>query len=120
MFLHKNGIVHANITPSNILITDEEEIKMKDWMVAQKDNLYYGCKKRSQITEEDDLMAIGLLIAQAATLRKFTKVFQEKDITQLFESLFDLYSKGFIFGLAILLKNKKEKYGHLLGCFNND
>lgn len=50
MFLHQNRIVHGEITPTNIVITDEEEIKLKDWMIEQKDNGYYGCKKRTEIT----------------------------------------------------------------------
>lgn len=45
-------------------------------MIEQKENVYYGCKKRKEITQEDDLMALGQIIAQAATLRKGVKVFK--------------------------------------------
>jgi len=50
MFLHNKGIVHGGISPAKIVITDQEEIKLKDWMVEQKDNLYYSCKQRKEIT----------------------------------------------------------------------
>ena len=56
VFLHRNGIVHGEVSPANIIITDEQEIKLKDWMVDQKENVYYGCKKRKEITQEDDFI----------------------------------------------------------------
>lgn len=62
MFLHKNGIVHGGITPAHIVITDEQEIKLKDWMIAQKDNIYYGCKKHESLTQEDDFVAMAKII----------------------------------------------------------
>ena len=120
MYLHKNDIVHGGITPANIIITDQEEVKMKDWMIDHKQNIYYGCKKRKEITRDDDLIALGQIITQAATLRKGIKICQDKDITQVLETLVERYSKGFIFGLAILLKKNKERFGQLLNYFNNE
>lgn len=93
---------------------------MKDWMIDQKENVYYDCKKRKEITQEDDLVALGQIIAQAATLRKGFKLFQEKDLAHILETLVDRYSKGFVFGLAILLKKNKERFGQILSYFHNE
>lgn len=93
---------------------------MKDWMIDQKENIYYSCKKRKEITREDDLIALGQIITQAVTLRKGIKICQEKDVTQVLETLVERYSKGFVFGLAVLLKKNKERFGQLLNYFNND
>jgi len=89
-------------------------------MVEQKENAYYGCKKRKEITPEDDLMALGQIMAQAATLRKGMKSLQEKDVTHVLETLVERYSKGFVFGLAVLLKKNKERFGYLLNYFKNE
>lgn len=82
-FLHGKGIVHGGVVPGNIIFTTEEDIKIKDWMADVKDNLYYSNKKRTEITSEDDLAALGQIIAQSSTLRKASKVFQEKDLNTL-------------------------------------
>jgi hypothetical protein len=63
---------------------------------------------------------LGQIIAEAATLRKGFKLFQEKDLTHVLETLVDRYSKGFVFGMAILLKKNKERFGQLLGYFRNE
>ncbi len=47
-------------------------------------------------------------------------MFQEKDLNHLLEGLLDKYSKGFIFGLAVLLKRNKERYDLLHSFFKND
>ncbi len=93
---------------------------MKDWMIDHKQNIYYGCKNRKEITKDDDLIALGQIITQAATLRKGIKICQDKDITQVLETLVERYSKGFIFGLAVLLKRNKERFEQLLNYFNNE
>ena len=31
-FLHKEGVVHGAVTPSSIIFTEDQEIKMNDWM----------------------------------------------------------------------------------------
>jgi len=50
---------------------------------------------------------LGQIIAQAATLKKNVKILQEKEINQALESLVGRYSKGFLFGLVVLLKKNK-------------
>jgi serine/threonine protein kinase len=119
-FLHKKGIVHGGVVPRNIIFTEEEEVKMKDWMADVKENIYYPNKKRKECTPEDDLAALGQIIAQASSLRKTSKVFQEKDLNSLLETLVDKYSKGFIFALAVLLKKNKERFSLLHHYFNNE
>ena len=93
---------------------------MKDWMAECKDNIYYAHKKRKDILQEDDLAALGQIIAQATTLKKGSKIFQEKDIHNVLEALVDKYSKGLIFGVAVLLKKNKERFGLLHHYFHND
>lgn len=68
--------MHGGVVPRNIIFTEEEDIKMKDWMADVKENIYYSNKKRKECTPEDDLSALGQIIAQASTLRKVSKVFQ--------------------------------------------
>jgi len=74
-FLHKHGVIHGSISPSNVLITDDEEIKLKDWLIDIQDNIYYFHKQKGSIQKEDDLAALGQIIIQAATLRKGSRVF---------------------------------------------
>lgn len=107
------------MTPQNIIFTDEEDIKIKDWMIDVKENFYYSNKQRKEITQADDLAAFGQILAQASTNRKGLKAFQEKDLNSLLESLIDRYSKGFIFALAVLLKKNKERYSLLQSFFKN-
>jgi len=58
-------------------------MKMKDWMGECRDSIYYGNKKRKDVRQEDDLSALGHIIAQAIMLKRGSKVFQEKDIHQV-------------------------------------
>ena len=51
---------------------------MKDWMADCKESVYYSNKKKGDISMEDDFAALGQIMAQAATLKKGVKVFQEK------------------------------------------
>lgn len=77
-FLHGKGIVHGCVSPHNVIITEDEEIKMKDWLVENKENAYYFNKKRKEIVKEDDYIAMGQIMAQAATLRKGNKIFLDR------------------------------------------
>lgn len=56
---------------------------MKDWMGECRDSIYYDNKKRKDVQQEDDLAALGHIIAQAIMLKKGSKVIQEKDIHQV-------------------------------------
>ena len=94
-------------------------MKLKDWMAECKDSIYYGNKKRKDVLQEDDFAALGQIIAQATTLKRGSKVYQEKDILQVLENLIDKYSKGIIFAVAVLLKRNKERYNLLPYFFNN-
>ena len=73
--MHQNRIVHGSITPSNIIFTEDEEIKVRDWMVDCKESIYYSNKKRKEIVPEDDFAAFGQILAQATTLKKGVKIF---------------------------------------------
>ena len=81
--------------------------------------MYYSNKKRKEVTPEDDLAALGQIIAQATTLKKGVKVFQEKELNQVLESLIDKYSKGLLFALAVLLKRNKERFDLLHHFLHN-
>lgn len=89
-------------------------------MVECKETHYYSNKKRKDIVQEDDLAALGHIIAQAVTLKKGVKVFQEKDLHHVLESLVDKYSKGLLFAVAVLLKKNKERFDLLHHFFHND
>lgn len=108
------------MTPSSIIYTDEEELKLKDWMAECKDSIYYANKKRKDVLKDDDFAALGHIIAQATTLKKGCKVFQEKDIHHVLDILIDKYSKGIFFAVAVLLKKNKERYSLLPHYFNNE
>ena len=73
--MHENNIVHGCLSPHNIIITQEEEVKLKDWLIEPKDNLYYFNKSRAEMKKEDDWIALGQIMLQAATLKKNTKLF---------------------------------------------
>ena len=45
-------------------------------MTESKENVYYSNKKRKDIVQEDDLAALGQIMAQATTLKKGSKVVQ--------------------------------------------
>jgi hypothetical protein len=102
------------------VLTEEEEIKLKDWMSDCKENVYYSLKKRRDISQEDDLLALGHIIVQAATLKKGVKVFQEKELNHILESVIDRYSKGLVFAIAVLLKKNKERFDLLPHFFSNE
>jgi hypothetical protein len=51
---------------------------LKDWLIEPKDNLYYFNKNRAEIKKEDDWIALGQILIQAATLKKNSKLFFEK------------------------------------------
>lgn len=119
-FLHAQGQVHGAVCPSNILVTEDQEIKIKDWLVEGKENIYYFNKKRKEITKEDDLVAVGQILTQAATLRKGSKIFIEKELNQVLETLIDRYSKGLFFAVSVLLKRNKERFPHVLSYLHND
>ena len=80
---------------------------MKDWMVEEREAVYYGGKVRAEVGQDEDLTAMGQIIAQAATLRRGTKVWGERELNQVLQGLIDRYSKGFIFGLAVLLRKNR-------------
>ena len=53
-------------------------------------------------------------MAQFATLRKSPEPFEPKDVNSAVETIVDVYSKGFVFALLILLKNKAELFKEVL------
>ena len=83
LFLHSRGVVHGCVCPRSIIVTEEEDIKMKDWMVEEREAVYYGGKVRAEVGQDEDLTAMGQIIAQAATLRRGTKVWGERELNQV-------------------------------------
>jgi hypothetical protein len=41
--------VHGALSPANIIVTHDDEIKVKDWLVESKENIYYFNKNRADI-----------------------------------------------------------------------
>jgi serine/threonine protein kinase len=76
--LHQNNLIHGALSPASIVITDEDEIKVRDWLIDPKENIYYFNKSRSEMRKEDDWIALGQILLQAATLKKSSKLFFEK------------------------------------------
>lgn len=76
--LHQNNIIHGALSPASIIITQEDEVKVRDWLVDPKENIYYFNKNRGEIKKEDDWIALGQILLQAATLKKNSKLFFEK------------------------------------------
>jgi serine/threonine protein kinase len=118
--LHHNNIVHGALSPANIVVTHEDEIKLKDWLVDSKENIYYFNKNRPEMKKEDDWIALGQILLQAATLKKNSKVFLERELNGIVENLIDRYSRGFIFAICVLLKRNKERFPQLLGYLKNE
>ncbi|CAM6001978.1 unnamed protein product [Sphagnum balticum] len=77
-FIHRKGIVHGSVHPANVVVTEDEEVKLKDWLVEIKDNPYYCGKRGREISKDDDVIAFGQILTQAATLRKGKKLFLER------------------------------------------
>jgi hypothetical protein len=63
---------------------------------------------------------VGQILTQAATLRKGSKIFIEKELNQVLETLIDRYSKGLFFAVSVLLKKNKERFPHVLSYLHND
>lgn len=102
------------------MVTEEEEVKIRDWLVEPSDNIYYFNKRREEITKDDDWIALGQILLQAASLKKNCKLFLEKDLPSLVDGLLERFSRGFIFALCVLLKRNKERFPQLLGYLKNE
>ena len=73
--VHGQGIAHGSVTPKHILVTEEEEIKLMDWLSQDKqDSFYYP--HSHPCTANDDWAALGQILAQIATLRQPSKPFE--------------------------------------------
>jgi serine/threonine protein kinase len=119
-FLHGQEVVHGALSSSNIVITDEEDVKLRDWMVEPRENHLYSQRSRAEARKEDDWLALGLILLQAATLAKTSRAHLEKELAPLLEGLVEKYSRGFVFALCVLLKGKKDRYSKLTSYFNNE
>lgn len=104
-YLHARKLVHGEISLENIVLIDGE-IKIRDWLVRVEVNPYYKNRKEETKTEIDDIMALGQILMQFATLRKSSNIFEEKDVDLALESIIDVYGKNIIFALAILMKKR--------------
>lgn len=83
IFLHGQEVIHGALTSSNVVITEEEDVKLRDWMVQPRENHFYSQRNRADIRKEDDWMALGLLILQTATLAKTSRVHVQKQFGNL-------------------------------------
>jgi serine/threonine-protein kinase len=66
-FANKNGIVHGNLRPSNILITRDEEVKITDFGLTphyslQEKNWYAPPEKR--VSKQGDIYSLGVILYQ--------------------------------------------------------
>ena len=64
-------------------------------------------------------MALGQILLQAATLKKNSRLFLQKQLNSIVQNLIDRYSRGFIFAICVLLKNNKERFPQLLSYLKN-
>jgi len=66
-FAHKNGIVHGNLRPSNVLLTTDDDVRVTDFGLPPHYNLkeknwYIAPEKK--VSRQGDLYAIGVMLHQ--------------------------------------------------------
>lgn len=86
-FLHGQEVVHGALSSSNIVITEEQDVKLRDWMVQPRENHFYSHRSRIDIRKDDDWMALGLILLQAATFAKTSRSNLQKELGNLLEGL---------------------------------
>lgn len=66
-FAHKNGIVHGDIRPSNILFSTEEDIKISDFGFPPHYNLMeknWYAPPEKRVSKQGDIYSLGVLLHQ--------------------------------------------------------
>ncbi|PKK84390.1 MAG: hypothetical protein CVT49_03445 [candidate division Zixibacteria bacterium HGW-Zixibacteria-1] len=66
-FAHKNGIVHGDIRPSNILFSTEEDIKVSDFGFPPHYNLMeknWYAPPEKRVSKQGDIYSLGVLLHQ--------------------------------------------------------
>jgi hypothetical protein len=71
--LHDLDVVFGSLCPSNIVITEREEVKLRGKKINPKENGYYLHKNMTDIRKEDDWMALAEIMLQTTTLKKSSK-----------------------------------------------
>jgi serine/threonine-protein kinase len=66
-FAHKNGIVHGNLRPSNILISRDDDVKVTDFGLPphynlQEKNWYAAPEKK--VSKQNDVFSLGVILHQ--------------------------------------------------------
>jgi len=71
-YAHKNGILHGNLRPSNILFDEYNKIKLTDFALpehyAKRKSNWYGAPERQKSTAFD-IYSIGVMLYQLLTTR---------------------------------------------------
>jgi len=124
LFAHNNRVMHGNLRPSNILFTDEGDVKITDFdlqdEIAEIENAHHYCQKGEERSQAGDIYTVGVILYQLLTgclpnRQQDSRYAVRKSFTKLPEDIQDLIK-------SMLFSNPQKRRGDSLataiGIFN--